>query len=374
MPEPAATLRVMGQEISGMAAQEESAAPLMAPGVPQVIMPQQSAPEPSAPEPVAQPAQPQVIMPEPVAAPVAQAQPAQPVQQMQPAQAAPYTQPVQLIAPEQSVQPMQNVQSAPNMQQPTGVQQPAAVSSAAQTQPAQPANQGKKDDPNSTQATLLISELRDNVVIMKDGSFRAVVACKSINFDLMSDVEREGVEYSYQNFLNSLEFTTQILIRSQRVDIGPYIERLSEIRRNNDNMLLGVLMDDYINFIDILSEEANIMDKSFFIVVPYYTSAEDERSLQQTKNFFKTFSRAKGPEVTRIDRVTYDKALGELTNRVDVVISGLFQIGINSVRLNTKELAELYYNFNNPDTAVREPLGDFSKLATMYVKKGEKDE
>jgi len=229
----------------------------------------------------------------------------------------------------------------------------------------------KKDNPGSTQATILISELRDNVVIMKDGSFRAVVACKSINFDLMSEMEREGVEYSYQNFLNSLKFTTQILIRSQRVDIGPYIERLSEIRRNNDNMLLGVLMDDYINFIDILSQEANIMDKSFFIVIPYYTTPEAEKDLQQSKNFFKTFTRAKGPEITRIDRSIYDKALAELTNRVDTVMAGLFQIGIHSVRLNTRELAELYYNFNNPDTAVREPLVDFSKLATIYVKKGE---
>ena len=226
--------------------------------------------------------------------------------------------------------------------------------------------------PTSTQATLMISELRDNVVIMKDGSFRAVVACKSINFDLMSDVEREAVEYSYQNFLNSLKFNVQILVRSQRVDIGPYIEKLSEIRRNNDNMLLGVLMDDYINFIDILSQEANIMDKSFFIVVPYYSSPDAEKVLQQTKNFFKSFSKSKAPEVTRIDRATYDKALSELTNRVDTVMSGLFQIGIHSVRLNTRELAELYYNFNNPDTAVREPLVDFSKLATMYVRKGDK--
>ena len=77
-------------------------------------------------------------------------------------------------------------------------------------------------------------------------------------------------------------------------------------------------------------------------------------------------------EVTKIDRMTYDKAMTELNNRIDTVVSGLFQIGIHSVRLNTKELAELYYNFNNPDTAVREPLVDFSKLATLYVKKGEK--
>lgn len=227
------------------------------------------------------------------------------------------------------------------------------------------------ENPISTQSTLLISELRDGVVIMKDGSFRAVVACQSINFDLMSEQEREGVEYSYQNFLNSLNFTVQILVRSQRVDIGPYIERLSIIRRNNDNMLLGVLMDDYINFIDILSQEANIMDKSFFVVIPYYSSADAEAFVNQTKNLFKTFGK-KGPAVTRINRDTYNKAVDELNNRVETVISGLFHIGIQSVRLNTRELAELYYNFNNPDTAVREPLVDFTKLATTYVKKGEK--
>lgn len=225
------------------------------------------------------------------------------------------------------------------------------------------------DNPNSTQSTLLISELRDGLVIMKDGSFRAVVASKSINFDLMSSTEREGIEYSYQNFINSLTFPTQILIRSQRVDIGPYIERLSDIRKNNDNMLLGVLMDDYINFIDVLSQEANIMDKSFFIIIPYYTSEETERITEQTKNFFSIFRKSTNTGITKIDRPTYNKAVSEINNRVESVISGLFQIGIHSIRLNTRELSELYYNFNNPDTAVREPFIDFSKMATTYVRK-----
>ena len=293
--------------------------------------------------------------------PTGQPMPGQPMaaQPIQPAQPqAPMVQPTaqpQMILPDQQTP---NINAA-------GIGSAAIVAN--QAAPVSP----NKENPTSTQSTLLISELRDNVVIMKDGSFRAVVACKSINFDLMSDTERDSVEYSYQNFLNSLKFTTQILVRSQRVDIGPYIERLSEIRRNNDNMLLGVLMDDYINFIDVLSQEANIMDKSFFIVIPYYTSADAEKVLQTTKNIFKTFSKNKVTEVTRIDRTTYEKAMSELNNRVDAVMSGLFQIGIQSVRLNTKELAELYYNFNNPDTAVREPLVDFSKLATLYVRKGE---
>ena len=360
------------------------------PGVPQMIMPNQAA--------VSQAQQPQMIMPEQQQVQQVGMPPVIPGQQVA-QQAVPMQAPQTVMpsAPQAVIPNQQQVMQMPGQTmagQPMPVQMQGGVMSAGQQmqtqnmQNASAANMGstamaaqkakpnstKKEEPISTQATLLISELRDNVVIMKDGSFRAVVACKSINFDLMSEVEREGVEYSYQNFLNSLKFTTQILIRSQRVDIGPYIDKLSEIRRKNDNMLLGVLMDDYINFIDVLSQEANIMDKTFFIVIPYYISEDAEKTVQQTKNFFKAFSKSKGPDITRIDRATYDKALTELTNRVDSVVSGLFQIGIHSVRLNTKELAELYYNFNNPDTAVREPLVDFSKLASIYVKKGVREE
>ena len=229
----------------------------------------------------------------------------------------------------------------------------------------------QQDNSSSTQSSLLISELRDGLIIMKDGSFRAVIACKSINYDLMSEPERDSVEYGYKGVLNSLEFPIQILVRSQRIDIAPYLERLANIRRNNDNMLLGVLMDDYINFIDQVSQEANIMDKSFFVVVPYYSSADLEKASTQSKNIFSLFFGTREGEITRIDRNTYDKAVTEVNNRVQAVIGGLFNIGIHSVRLNTKELAELFYNFNNPDTAVREPFIDFNKMGTIYTKKGE---
>ena len=227
-----------------------------------------------------------------------------------------------------------------------------------------------QDNSISTQTTLLISELRDSVVIMKDGSFRAVVACQSINFDLMSTTERDAIEYSYQNFLNSINFTVQILVRSQKIDISPYIDRLTHIRQNTDNMLLGILMDDYIDFINALAQEANIMDKSFFVVIPYYSSVEQEKEVTETKNFFTTFTRSSRiTEVTRINRATYDKALDELHKRVDAVVSGLYQIGIKSVRLDTRGLSALYYNFNNPDTALREPLVDFNQVATTFVQR-----
>lgn len=250
---------------------------------------------------------------------------------------------------------------------PSGAQQQFATQSNPQQQP----QQKPPTNPNSTQNTLLISEIRDNMVVMKDGSFRAVVACQSINFDLMSSREREGVEYSYQNFLNSLNFDIQVFIRSQRVDIGPYIERLVQIRRAQDNMLLNVLMDDYINFIDVLAQEANIMDKSFFIIVPYFAKGDLADVRKQTKGFFgKLFAKQQtGP--VRIDQATYEKAQDEIKNRVDLVMSGLFQMGVKSVQLNTSELGKLYYNIYNPDTAVREPLGNFENSTSTYVKKGD---
>lgn len=234
---------------------------------------------------------------------------------------------------------------------------------------AQPAP--KPQQQNTTQNSLLISEIRDGMAIMNDGSFRAVVACKSINFDLMSSREREGVEYSYQNFLNALYFPIQIFVRSQRVDIGPYLDRLANIRRSQDNMLLNVLMDDYINFIDVLSQEANIMDKSFFVVIPYFPTGDLNNVLKDSRSIFgKLFAKPQAT-ATKIDKVTYDKAKDEIKNRVDSVTSGLFQIGVKSVQLNTKELGELYYNMYNPDTAVREPLGDFEDVTSTYVQKGD---
>jgi hypothetical protein len=227
----------------------------------------------------------------------------------------------------------------------------------------------KPANPNSTQNTLLISEIRDNLVVMKDGSFRAIVACESINFDLMSSREREGVEFSYQNFLNSLYFPVQILIRSQRVDIGPYLDRLVAIRRDQDNMLLNVLMDDYINFIDVLAQEANIMDKSFFIVVPFFPAGDASKLKEQATGFFGRIFAKPQTQTIKIDTVTYTKAKDELKNRVDAVSSGLFQMGVRSVQLTTKELGELYYNVYNPDTAVREPLGNFEDVTATYVRK-----
>lgn len=288
--------------------------------------------------------------------------------------------------------PPQNTQGYPNQQPPaaaTPQPAPAPVAPAQPTQPAAalppsptplsvpgqqngktppPAQQG---NPNSTQNALLISEIRDSMVIVNDGSMRAIVTCQSINFDLMSDREREAVEYSYQQFLNSLYFPIQILVRSQKVDIGPYLDRLDKIRRDQDNMLLGVLMDDYISFITVLAQETNIMDKSFYIVIPYYPAGDMSSAVNSSKNFITNLFSPQKQQHIRIDENTFGKAKDEIKNRVGTVINGLAQLGIRSVQLTTKELGELYYNSYNPDTAVREPIGNFENLTAPITTKGQ---
>lgn len=257
-----------------------------------------------------------------------------------------------------------NQQSAAQPAMPQVPPQPGVASGPQTPQSTQPRN------PNSTQNTLLIAELREGMAIMNDGSFRAVVACQSINFDLMSAREREGVEYSYQNFLNSLYFPIQIFVRSQRVDIGPYLERLAKIRRDQDNMLLGVLMDDYMNFIDALSQETNIMDKDFYVVVPYYPIGDLNAFTTGSKSIFSAIMKPDQQKTVTVDQAAYTKAKEEISNRVNAVMSGLFQMGIKCQQLSTKQLGELYYNMYNPDTAVREPMGDFENLTSTYVSKG----
>lgn len=248
-------------------------------------------------------------------------------------------------------------------------------------QPIQPAAKepqpAQLKHPNSTQNSLRFSELRDNMVIMSDGTFRAVVAAQSINFDLMSSRERDGIELSYQDFLNSLTFPIQIYIRSEKVDIGPYLNKLNQMRMSQDNMLLGVLMDDYINFINVLAQEANIMDKSFFVVVPYQIG-EDKLKLGDSSSdkgaLARMFSSTEDTHMhIKIPADNYDRAKDEITNRVNAVIDGLSQAGVKSVRLKTKELGELYYNIYNPDTAIRQPIGDFRNYTSSMVTKGKGD-
>jgi hypothetical protein len=224
----------------------------------------------------------------------------------------------------------------------------------------------------SAQSSLLISEIRDDLVVMQDGTFRAIVECKSINFDLMSEKEKEGVEYTYQSFINSLNFNIQILIRSQKVDLGPYINKLIDIQSSQDNLLLNELMKDYINFIDELSTQANIMSKTFFVIVSYEDPSKRSNAVAESKGFFSSLFSSGEKQEIKIDTVTMDRAKEELRNRISLIMSGLIQLGIQCNRLSTAQLGELFYNFYNPDTAIRQPLKRFKDQESLYVRKSDK--
>jgi hypothetical protein len=212
---------------------------------------------------------------------------------------------------------------------------------------------------------------------MADGSYRSVVMAQSINFDLMSPQEREAVEYAYQGFINSLYFPVQIFIRSQKIDMRPYLEKLAKLRSNQENMLLGLLMEDYIAYIDALVQQTNIMDKQFYVVVPYFSTVDISKPMEAGKKVFSGFfelfklNKAPGAEVVTINEQDLEKAKQELRNRVQSVVGGLNQMGVQGVPLDTQELIELYYDVYNPDTATRQSLRNVGGLSVPIVEKGE---
>lgn len=276
-------------------------------------------------------------------------------------------------------QPAQ-VNAAPTspQQPPTQPVPPAAPGPVVSGQPAGPgsakaaANGKAKQHPHSTQNSLQIAEIRDGIVIMNDGSFRSIVMVKSINFDLMSPQEQEAVEYSYQGFLNSLFFPIQIFLRSQKVDLKPYIEKLDKIRTEHDNMLLALLMEDYIGYIDNLSQQTNIMDKKFYVVIPFFPVVEVQQALTKSKNFLGGVGGLlrKSDQHVVINETDLENAKTELRNRVQAVLSGLQQCGIQGLPLDTQELIELYYDTYNPDTATRQQLKDFNSMTADIITKG----
>ncbi len=278
------------------------------------------------------------------------------------------------LAAGQQAQPAMPPQAypAPNQpQQAQGQVQSGGVNPAAGGQ--QPITPVVKQNPNSTQNTLQIAEIRDGIAIMNDGSFRAVIMAKSINFDLMSPAERDGVEFSYQGFLNSLYFPIQIYVHSQKVDMRPYIEKLDKIRSEHDNMLLALLMEDYIGYIDSLVAQTNIMDKKFYVVIPFFPVADIQKALTQSKSFFTgivDMFNSKEQHVV-INEQDLEKAKDELRNRIQAVLGGLQQCGINALPLDTQELIELYYDVYNPDTATRQELKNFDELDVPVVTKGD---
>jgi hypothetical protein len=226
-----------------------------------------------------------------------------------------------------------------------------------------------KTNKNSTQNSLQIAEIRDGLVILADGTYRAVILAQSVNFDLMSNQEREGVESSYQQFLNSLYFPVQIMLRSYRVDLKTYMNKLNKLYEGQDNVLLSLLMEDYIGFVDYLVTNSNIMEKQFYVIVPYVPGAEPNDGLNNHK--LTSILKGNKKNVVHVKEKDFDLAKEEMRQRVGTVLKMLNEMSVRSVPLNTQELIELYYNFYNPDTATVQSLASHYDLETELITKGD---
>ncbi len=188
-----------------------------------------------------------------------------------------------------------------------------------------------------------IKTIKDGVVVLKNGSLRAVLLVSSINFDLKSSDEQIAIVGAYQNFLNSLDFPIQILVSSRKLNISAYLDMLKEKSREQRNELLKIQIIEYREFIQKLTEVTNIMSKYFYLVVPFApVENESEGILGKISHVF-------NPEenITEHEEL-FETYKNQLWQRVDHVAAALGGTGLHFTALNTEELIEMYYGMYNP--------------------------
>lgn len=215
----------------------------------------------------------------------------------------------------------------------------------------------KKSKRPSTQTHLPIAEIKDGVVVLKDGTLRAVLLVSSINFALKSEDEQNAIISAYVGFLNSIDFPIQIVVQSRRLQIRPYLEELQELERTQENELMRVQIADYRAFVQELVDIGQIMSKRYYVVVPY-----DPLS-NRKKTFWSRFKEVIKPTISlRLKEERFQERKEDLDLRVRQVGSGLSSVGLRAVQLDTQALIELYYATYNPDIAYAETLGDLNEL------------
>lgn len=222
-------------------------------------------------------------------------------------------------------------------------------------------NKGKSKAKNmpATKAYLPISEIKDSVVVLKDGTLRSVLMVSSINFALKSEDEQNALISSYVSFLNSIDFPLQIVVQSRKLQVQPYIDHLRAQEKEQTNELLRIQTADYRAFIQELVEIGEIMTKKFYVIVTYDPLSNKKKSFYSR---FKEVLRPIAP--VHLKEEIFQRRKKDLDLRLRNVHAGLTSIGLNVVQLDTQALIELYYSTYNPDIAFAEPIGDTTKLNT----------
>lgn len=209
----------------------------------------------------------------------------------------------------------------------------------------------------STQQFLDIAEIKDDCVILRDGTMRAVLLASSINFALKSEDEQNAVIEAYVRFLNNLSFSLQIVIQSRELNISSYLEYLNQKEKEQTNRLLKAQTGDYIGYIKELTSIGKIMNKRFYVVIPYSPLSDKH------KGFFSLLGESLKPATSiKLKEKSFLQYKDLLERRVESVMNGLEAMGVKSTRLDTQGLIELYYNTYNPETSKNQELADLNKL------------
>lgn len=203
-----------------------------------------------------------------------------------------------------------------------------------------------------------IKEIRDGVVILKDGTIRMLLMASSVNLALKSADEQQAVLMQFQSFLNSLEFSTQIFIQSRRLDIRPYLILLEGRLKEEVNELLKIQIREYMGFVKTIAESTNIMSKLFVIVVPYSPPKSVTNAPSSGGGIAGLFGKKKEVSATPSQSAVeaFEEARTQLEQRAGIISQGLARTGVRVVPLGTEELTELYYRLFNPGEAEKKVL------------------
>lgn len=195
----------------------------------------------------------------------------------------------------------------------------------------------------STQQFLEVDQIREGVLLLKNKSLRGIIMVSSLNFALKSGDEQEAIIYQFQNFLNSLDFSLEIVVQSRMVNITGYLDKLEELEKKQENELLKIQTGEYRNFIKTLVAGGQILSKTFFVVVPF--TLVELPGMQKEKGVFK-----KSDKPTQTEE-QFQRAKTQLWQRVEFVTLGLKRCGLQCVPLNTSEIIELFWSLHHPEEA-----------------------
>ena len=205
-------------------------------------------------------------------------------------------------------------------------------------------------DSKPTQSFVPVKEVREGVVILKDGGYRGILMCSSINFALKSADEQQAVIRGFQTFLNTIDFSIEILVHSRKMDIRPYLALLEERMELQATELMRIQLREYIAFIKNFTEGAEIMTKLFYIVVPY-----EPGSASKVMDSIPFITKSEAPKT---GPGSFDEHRAQLSQRMTLVSSGLIGTGLRAIPLGTEEVIELLYrsfNLGDLDTPIRLP-------------------